>query len=428
MTRQVAPPDRARPASRRDHLRHLEHDMERHAHRGVDRHDAAIAPALHIAWTGLRGLPGVQGGVETHAEQLCPRLAALGCRVTVLARAPYQPTSVGSSWRGVTLRRLWAPRHKHLEAVLHTLGAVLHAGLVLRPDVLHIQAIGPALWTPLARLLGLRVVVTHHGPDYQRQKWGPLARIALRLGEHAAARWAHELIVISRTIEQDVVRTHGRRGTRIANGLTAPDGRPPDPQALAPFDLTPRRYVLLVSRLVPEKRHLDLIQAFARARPHLPGWRLALVGAADHADPYAAQVRAAAAAQPDVVCTGFQSGATLQALYAHAGLFVLPSSHEGLPIALLEALGHGLPVLASDIAPHLEMDLPEGACFPLGDVEALAARLVAVATATQDEAAGERVRRQQEAQHRHDWDRGARDTVEVYRRVTGRGQRQAPAA
>ena len=384
----------------------------------------AATPALHIAWAGLRGLPGVQGGVETHAEQLCPRLAAQGCQVTVLTRAPYQPGTVGASWRGVALRRLWAPRHKHLEAVLHTLGAVLYAGLVLRPDVLHLQAIGPALWTPLARLLGLRVVVTHHGPDYQRQKWGTLARTALRLGEHAAAHWAHELIVISRTIEQDVARAHGRRGIRIANGLTAPDGEPADPQALAPFGLTPRRYVLLVSRLVPEKRHLDLIQAFARARPHLPGWRLALVGAADHADPYAAQVRAAAAAQPDVVCTGFQSGATLHALYAHAGLFVLPSSHEGLPIALLEALGHGLPVLASDIAPHLEMGLPEGACFPLGDVEALAARLVALATATQHETAEERAARAAQALQRHSWDDNVRQTLRVYRRVVGA---EAPA-
>ncbi|MGA1288769.1 MAG: glycosyltransferase [Rubrivivax sp.] len=230
--------------------------------------------------------------------------------------------------------------------------------------------------------------------------------------------------MISRTIEQDVARAHGRRGIRIANGLTAPDGEPADPQALGAFDLTPRRYVLLVSRLVPEKRHLDLIQAFARARPHLPGWRLALVGAADHADPYAAQVRAAAAAQPDVVCTGFQSGATLQALYAHAGLFVLPSSHEGLPIALLEALGHGLPVLASDISPHLEMGLPEGACFPLGDVEALAARLVALATGTQHETADARAARAAQALHRHSWDDNVRQTLQVYLRGVGA---EAPA-
>jgi glycosyltransferase involved in cell wall biosynthesis len=376
------------------------------------------AAPLHIAWAGLRGLPGVQGGVETHAEQLCPRLAALGCRVTVLARAPYQPAATGARWQGIEVRRLWAPRHKHLEAVLHTLVAVLYAGLVVRPDVLHLQAIGPALWTPLARLLGLRVVVTHHGPDYQRQKWGVLARTVLRLGEHAAARWADELIVISRTIRDEVGHLHGRQGTWVPNGLAAPPGPPPGPLALAPFGLEPRRYVLLVSRLVPEKRHLDLIRAFARAR--LPGWRLAIVGAADHADGYAAQVHAAAKTHEGVVCTGFQTGAALQALYAHAGLFVLPSSHEGLPIALLEAMAHGLPALASDIPPHLEMDLPGEAYFPLGDIDALAERLRSAAAASAAEGEADRAARRTRALQRHDWACSAARTLQVYWRVVRR--------
>jgi glycosyltransferase involved in cell wall biosynthesis len=388
--------------------------------------DGPQASRLHIAWAGLRGLPGVQGGVETHAEQLCPRLAKLGCRVTVLARAPYQPAAAGTRWQGVEVRRLWAPRHKYLEAVLHTLVAVLYAGLVLRPDVLHLQAIGPALWTPLARLLGLRVVVTHHGPDYQRQKWGAPARAALRLGERAAARWADELIVISRTIRDQVWRLHGRQGTWVPNGLAAPAAPPPGPLALAPFGLEPRRYVLLVSRLVPEKRHLDLIRAFARAR--LPGWRLAIVGAADHADGYAAQVRATAAAHEGVVCTGFQTGAVLQALYAHAGLFVLPSSHEGLPIALLEAMAHGLPVLASDIAPHLEMDLPGDAYFPLGDIEALAERLRSAAAASAAETEAYRADRRTRALQRHDWAHSAARTLQVYRRVARRAAAQAVGA
>jgi glycosyltransferase involved in cell wall biosynthesis len=394
--------------------------------KGSKAPDGPQAAPLHVAWAGLRGLPGVQGGVETHAEQLCPRLVALGCRVTVLARAPYQPPVPAGRWQGVELRRLWAPRHKHLEAVLHTLVAVLYAGLVLRPDVLHLQAIGPALWTPLARLLGLRVVVTHHGPDYRRQKWGAPARAALRLGERAAAHWADELIVISRTIRDEVGGLHGRQGTWVPNGLAAPPGPAPGPQALLPFGLEPRRYVLLVSRLVPEKRHLDLIRAFARAR--LPGWHLALVGAADHADGYAAQVRAAAAAHDGVVCTGFQTGAALQALYAHAGLFVLPSSHEGLPIALLEALAHGLPVLASDIAPHLEMDLPGEAYFALGDIDALAERLRSAAAASAAESEADRAARRTRALQRHDWAHSATQTLQVYRRVVRRAAAQAVGA
>lgn len=371
--------------------------------------------ALSVAWLGLRGFPGVQGGVESHAEQLCPMLQELGCEVTVLTRSPYQPASTGPRWRGVRLRRLWAPRNKHLEAVLHTFLAILYAGFIQRPDVLHIQAIGPGLWTLLARLLGLRVVVTHHGPDYERQKWGWLARSVLRLGEASAARWATELIVISRVIQQSVRQQHGRTGVLIANGLTPPTHQP-GCAAVERLGLQPGRYLLLVSRLVPEKRHLDLIAAFQQAQ--LPGWQLALVGAADHADAYAGSVVKRADQTPGVVMTGFQTGEALQALYAHAGLFVLPSSHEGLPIAILEALSFGARVVASDIPANLEVGLPAECYFPLGDIGALSARL-ALATAN-DESPSQREARGQWAAEKFSWVRSARATQQVYARICGR--------
>ena len=145
-------------------------------------------------WLGLRGFPNVQGGVETHAENICPLLVELGCDVHVVTRSPYQPRDVGRTWKGVRFHPLWAPRSKRLEAILHTLLGVLYAGLVSRPDVLHIHAIGPAIMSPLARLLGLKVVVTHHGPDYDRQKWGPICQACpatWRAAGHALGEWAH---------------------------------------------------------------------------------------------------------------------------------------------------------------------------------------------------------------------------------------------
>lgn len=363
---------------------------------------------MRVMFLGLRGFPRVQGGVETHAEHLCPLLVELGCEVEVVVRSPYMPAEKGAGWRGVRYVRVWSPKSRGLEAILHTFLGVLTAAW-RRPDVLHIQAIGPALMTPLARLLGLRVVVTHHGPDYDRQKWGGFAKWALRMGERFGMRLAHGRIVISEVIRRLVREKHGVESTLIPNGVTLPE-LPSSAGALDRFGLESRRYVLLVSRLVPEKRHFDLLEAFAQAG--LEGWKLAFVGASDHPDEYQRQL-IAAAERGGAVMTGFQSGLALRELYAHAGLFVLPSSHEGLPIALLEALSYGLPVLASDIPANVEVGLPAEQYFPLGDVAALARGMQAL-TVLPLEAEAVRARREW-VSGKYDWRRIAEQTLAVYR-------------
>ena len=371
--------------------------------------------SLRVMMLGLRGFPGVQGGIEKHVEQLVPRLVALGCAVTVVTRSPYVKPITAFQGEGVRFLRVWAPRHRGLEAIVHTGLGVLVAGWT-RPDVLHIHAIGPALWTPMARLLGLRVVVTHHGPDYDREKWGGLARAVLRLGEWCGMRFASERIVISRVIEALVVQRHGRASNVIPNGVVPCDhAATTRSNVLDTFDLQANRYVLLVSRLVPEKRHRDLIEAFKRAA--LGGWKLVLVGDADHPDDYVRNLCRLAVATSGVVMTGVQSGDELAALYAQAGVFVLPSSHEGLPIVLLEALATGQPVLASAIPANLEVGLPADCYFPVGDIDALQQRLVHIAGA--EGSPSNRVDRLLIAS-RYNWGEVARQVAAVYCRAARR--------
>ncbi|MEO7558589.1 MAG: glycosyltransferase family 4 protein [Gammaproteobacteria bacterium] len=381
----------------------------------MDAHAQRLSPAdenplktISVMALGLRGIPDVQGGVETHAANLYPLLAQLGCRVEVVGRASYLSHYAGAVWQGVKLRRLWSPRNKALETPVHTLLGVLYAG-IKRPDILHIHAVGPALFVPLARLLGLRVVVTHHGADYERQKWGGFSRRILRLGERLGMRFAHQRIVISDVIANLVRSKHARDSILIHNGVVLPQ-LPETAGVLEKFGLAAGRYILLVSRTVPEKRHLDLIEAFSKAG--LTGWKLVLVGAADHPDEYTRCIQARVAATPNVLCTGFQSGLALQELYAHAGLFVLPSSHEGLPIALLEALSFGLPVIASDIPANLEVGLDDDSYFPLGDTQALAALLrKTTARAFTEEQRG---RQRKWVKERYNWEAIALKTYDTY--------------
>jgi glycosyltransferase involved in cell wall biosynthesis len=370
--------------------------------------NASVRP-LRIMVLGIRGIPSVQGGVETHAEQLYERLAHMDCDVEVLVRSPFVPAtrrSLGS----IRIRRIWSPRSTGFEALVHSVLGVLYAAVV-RPDVLHIHAIGPAIVTPIARFLGLRVVVTNHGPDYDRAKWGPFAKWVLRTGESFGMRSANARIAISKVIGHLIQEQYHRDSDLIPNGAV-PVKPESDSGEIERFGLQRGKYFLQVGRIVAEKRQLDLIEAFAAARP--PGWKLVLVGAGG--GDYGQAVKAAAkAAGAGVVLAGFQRGAALAQLYTHAGAFVLPSSHEGLPIALLEALSFGLPVLASDIPANLEIGLPQTSYFPMGDTATLAERLSTLANMHQDEATREGRRRW--VHERYDWGRIAQQTRAVYSRV-----------
>lgn len=361
-----------------------------------------------VMMLGLRGIPNVQGGVEKHVEMLASKLVGYGWDVEVVGRKRYLQDSDRYAWNGVEVTPLWSPRRMALEALVHTfLGVCLAAWR--RPDVLHIHAIGPALMTPLARVFGLRVVVTHHGYDYDRQKWGAFARRTLKLGEFFGMRFSNGRVAISQDIVQTMRTRHHVSMTLVPNGvaITPPSG---NAGILRDYGLAPRRYILLAARLVPEKRQLDLIRAFAKCG--LTDVRLVIAGGAEFETPYVREMRALAAEVPGVVLTGFQSGDRLAELFANAALFVLPSSHEGMPIALLEAMAYGLPLLASDIIPNRELDLAPDEYFPLGDIGALAAGITAkLAAPLSDDDVRERAAH---AEATYSWTNVAQKTAAVY--------------
>lgn len=212
---------------------------------------------MKVVVTGTRGIPNIMGGVETHCEELFPRIAAAGHDVTVIRRSCY----VGDdnhilSYKGVALKDIYAPRKKSLEAIVHTFLAVLSARR-MHADILHIHAIGPSLMTPFARLLGLKVVTTHHGPDYDRQKWGVFAKFMLKAGERMGAMFSNEVIVISHVIEDILHRKYGRDSNLIFNGVTTPE-KSSATDYIEGLGLESRKYVVAVGRFVKEKGSICL--------------------------------------------------------------------------------------------------------------------------------------------------------------------------
>jgi glycosyltransferase involved in cell wall biosynthesis len=282
--------------------------------------------------------------------------------------------------------------------------------------VVHVHGIGPALVTPLLRLMGLRVVVTHHGEDYNREKWGFAARNILRAGEVLGMRFANKRIAVSRSIEKLITAKYGRPCEVIPNGVQFSE-LPLQSDKVVELGLQPGRYIVAVGRLVPEKRQLDLLRAFREAR--LQGWKLAIVGRIDHKNKYADLLASEAENSDDVVMTGFQNGETLRQLYAHAGLFVLPSSHEGLPIVLLEALSYGIPVLVSDIPSNMEVITDPAHIFKMGDIQDLSKKLTALTAQKVDMTNRETARR--DNIRRYDWTDIALRTATTYGDLVARG-------
>lgn len=354
---------------------------------------------MKVVMTGTRGIPDIMGGVETHCQELCPRLAAWGADITVVRRSAYAKDSL-TEWKGVKLKDVPAPKKKSYEAIVHTFRAVNYAARI-HADILHVHADGPGLVTPYAKLRGLKVVFTCHGPEYDRDKWGKLAKMVLRLGERLAVKYADDVIVISRTIEKLVREKYGRTKHvhYIPNGVNAPEICS-YPEYFQELGIEPGRYVLGMCRFVPEKRLQDLVDACRG----LEGYKLVLAGDTDFEDDYSRQLKADAR-KSGAVLTGFVRGRKLHALLSHAACFVLPSSHEGLPIALLEAMSYGRKVVVSDIPANLEVGLPEHCYFPCGDVESLRNRL---SDQLQDET------EPQYELSKYDWDTIADQTRQVY--------------
>lgn len=359
---------------------------------------------MKVTVTGTRGIPDIQGGVETHCQELMPRLVALGHDITVARRTCYVTDSL-REYKGVKLKDVYAPRRKSIEAIIHTFLAVISTRFN-GSRLVHIHAVGPSLMVPLARLVGLKVVMTHHGPDYERKKWGRLARMVIKAGERWGVKYANSVIVISRVIQQRIEQEYGRRDSYlIFNGVNRPI-KSQSTDYIESLQLTPGRYIVTLGRFVPEKGFHDLIEAYRLIKPEIGDIKLVIAGDADHPDEYSESLKRQAA-EAGVVLTGFIKGEKLNQVMTNAALFVLPSYHEGLPIALLEAMSYDLDVLTSDIPANCIDELGDDDRFPVGDVTALSLAL-------KRKIAHPATPRHHDLS-RYDWDNIARQTSEIYR-------------
>jgi glycosyltransferase involved in cell wall biosynthesis len=324
---------------------------------------------VRIRFIGQKGIPARFGGVESHVESLAGELAARGHDVAVYVRPWYTPREL-KTYLGVRLIRLPTLNTKHGDAAVHSFLCSVQA-IFSDAGIIHYHAIGPAFFSIIPRLFGKKVVVTVHRLDWEAAKWGPVARLLLKAGEYVSVKVPHRTIVVSAELQAHIRKKYGKETVHIAHGRSKIE--PAAPRTITrKYSLRGRDYILFLGRFSPEKRVdwlLDSYREMKKSCPRARGVKLVLAGGSSATDDYVRKLTRSGGDDPDIIFTGYVTGREKSELLTNALLFVLPSSLEGSPVALLEAFGHGLCCLASDIPPHREAIRPgeDGLLFKHSD-------------------------------------------------------------
>lgn len=367
------------------------------------------ARGLRVAFIGGRGVISKYSGIETYYEEVGKRLAGMGHEVTIYCRNHFTPAV--AEHNGMRLVRLPTIRSKHLETVIHTLLCTAHA-LTQRYDVVHYHALGPALFSFLPRWFGTKTAVTVQGLDWQRKKWGRVASAVLRMGERASVRFPNGTMVVSQTLQRRYRETHGIEAFYVPNGGVLRERN--EPKTILGWGLDPGKYVLFLGRFSPEKGCHLLVEAFEQIETDV---KLVMAGASSYCDAYSRELRTHASER--IRMLDWVSGETLDELVTNAMVFVLPSDLEGLSLALLDAMGAGLCVLASDVPENREVVDGAGFTFRHGSAADLADRLrFLIANPAVREAAGRMAKKRIEREYH--WQKVAEGIEKAYFKMMGR--------
>ena len=375
-----------------------------------------------IAMIGHKFIPSRNGGVEVVVGSLAPHLVKRGYEVTCYNRTntdfkkARKNGPLDTEYQGVKL--IWTPTidRRGLAAMTASTFATIMAAFGPY-DLIHFHTEGPCFLCWLPRLMGKKIVVTIHGLDHMRQKWGKLASAYILAGERAAVRHAHSIIVLSLGVQDYFMEKYQRKTVLIHNGIDPVEKKPAN-AIIEQFGLMPGEYILFLGRLVPEKGIHYLIKAYRALHTDK---KLVIVGGTSDTDDYVWQLYDMAKDDPNIIFAGFQQGQVLEEMYSNAYLYVLPSDLEGMPLTLLEAMNYGCCCVTSDIGECVDVMDGCGFSFPKGNVEALRDTLQDLCDHP-EKAEAYREKARQVVSAKYTWQDIAAKTDELYTKVLEGGE------
>lgn len=364
---------------------------------------------------GHKRIPSREGGIEIVVEELSTRMVKQGHSVTCYNRRGHHVSGkefdceVLKEYKEVKLCSVFTIERKGLAAMTSSVFASIYAAFG-KYDVVHFHAEGSCamLWFP--KLFRKRCIVTIHGLDHQRAKWGKFASNYIMMGEKIAVKFADEIIVLSKGMQEYFKATYGRETVFIPNGVSCPAVKIAD-EILKRWGLEKDKYILFLGRLVPEKGLRYLIEAFKDVKTDK---KLVIAGGISDTDNFIKKLKELASEDDRIIFTGFVQGKTLDELYSNAYIYTLPSDLEGMPLSLLEAMSYGNCCLVSNIAECVEVVENKAVVFKKGDINNLRVKLQMLCD---DEKAVERYRNEatEFICKKYSWDDVVNRTIELYK-------------
>ena len=331
---------------------------------------------LKIAMLGHKRVPSREGGIEVVVEELATRMVKMGHEVTCYNRKGHHvsgkqiDTKNRHFYKGIRLKKVFTIEKRGLAAMTSSFFAAIRTAFSSY-DVVHFHAEGPCAMIWLPKLLGKRCVATIHGLDHQRAKWGKFAQWYILLGEKMAVKYADEIIVLSKGVQQYFWNTYKRKTKFIPNGVNIAQKRTAN-LITKEFKLSGNDYILYVGRLVPEKGLEYLIKAYKGVKTSK---KLVIAGGSSDTNGFEQKLRNLANGNEKIIFTGFVQGNILEELYSNAYIYVLPSDLEGMPLSLLEAMSYGNCCLVSDIEECTSVVEENAIIFKKGNISDLRNKL-----------------------------------------------------
>lgn len=328
--------------------------------------------SLRIAMLGHKTIPSRQGGIEVVVEELCKRMVAQGNKVTVYNRSGHHVSGKeydiekSHSYKGIKMLYVPTIDKRGLAAMSSSFFAAVRAAFG-KYDVVHFHAEGPCAMIWIPKLFGKRCIATIHGLDYQRAKWGKFARNYILFGEKCAVKYADEIIVLSKNVQDYFKEIYNRETVFIPNGVNKPHLKEAS-IIKDKFGLDKDSYILFLGRLVPEKGIKYLIEAFKEVHTNK---KLVIAGSSSDTDVFTRELKDLSKDDDRILFTGFVQGDELRELYSNAYLYTLPSDLEGMPLSLLEAMSYGNACLVSDIDECTSVVEDHALTFKRSDVDDL---------------------------------------------------------